>query len=231
MLKPYLLWGLLLLASTLSPSVHAQLSKGTRYWGGTVEFSGNASKSKRPNSAIGGEGGSFEVMPEVQWGRFRNATTLWGLGLGYTYQSSRSESISLLNGRDIQITDQTGNSHIIGFRPFFRKYKLFNDRWGIFLHTELQVNYTQRRFTSRNGGYGANEYRNTINFWGGGLSIRPGIMYRLGQRGWSLEGYANVLGLGLNYDRLPDGDNYFTFSSYANSSFPSLITLRVARYF
>lgn len=220
MLKHTILWGLLLLGSTLSPSVYAQLSKGTRYWGGTVEFSGAYGSGERQSLNSKTRSTFQNIGPELQWGVFTNATTLVGLGVGYNLSWYLDNTLA---------TETTNRnlSQSISLLPFLRKYKVLNERWWLFLHGEVGPTYQWDSWRLR----GQNTRgESQSDRWQYGLMIKPGVVYHFPKKRWAIEGYANVLSLNALYRPVLPGGQHFSLSTAVGTRVPSLFTLRIARY-
>ncbi|HEV7347698.1 hypothetical protein [Telluribacter sp.] len=220
MIKHTLLWGLLLLVSTLALPVHAQLTKGTRYWGGTVSSQGGISKSKGEINTYEGKGSFLSIQPELQFGRFRNASTMLGVGVRYSFRPEGSEDLT-------SKTQYRYLNQSIALLPYFRKYRTLNDRWWLFLHTELGTGY-RWEFT-RASGVGYSNSREAKS-WQHELGIKPGIVYHFPKKGWAIEGYANILSLSAFYTPKSPDQHRFSFTTNAGTAVPRYITLRIARY-
>lgn len=205
----------------LAGNAEAQLQKGTRYWGGTVNFSGeffryeneydqnDVSKSSRPS-----------IAPEAQVGWFVSNKTMLGIGARYgvSYQKTVEES----SGYKSRSVNQS-----LQILPFIRQYYGIGDRWAIFIHGELGPNYSWSKVKYD----GASIEKEKNDYWQYGLALKPGVVYTFPNKKWSVEAYTNFLSLNFNYFPYPDDHGReFRVTSGLNTGFPSYFSLRIARF-
>ncbi|ACT96097.1 hypothetical protein Dfer_4896 [Dyadobacter fermentans DSM 18053] len=200
-------------------SAHAQLQKGMKYWGATVNFSGEFSRDEVP--AYDNEVNKTSrpaISPEAQLGWFVSDKVMLGVGLRYglTYQKTAIKS------SDFESRSLSQNLQLL---PFIRRYFSMNDRWAIFIHGELGPNYSWSKVINKSIDTDKNDY------WQYGLTVKPGVVYTFPNKKWSVEAYTNFLSLGFNYFPFPrDNGREITVSSGLNTNFPSYFSLRIARY-
>lgn len=219
-----LLLACLLFGLTGSGPTLAQLQKGTTYWGGTLSLNGNGNRShSADNTSIFSSNGNHTLAPEVQWGVFLNPTTQIGLGTRYSlrWDSSRyaSSPTSEGDGKYIQQSVQ--------LLPYLRKYKALSERWALFLHGEAGAGYYWYSYRQQ-GDFNTSF---DTDYWQYTLSIRPGLVYFFPNRRWAIEGYADILSLNASF--VPRRENVgrnIQFRSGFSTGFPSLATLRIAKY-
>lgn len=204
-------------------NVYGQLQKGTGYVGGTISFDGQASGEKEEADKLNSTKNlRHAASPEIQFGKMVGERTMLGLGVRYNVGWNRTKY------------DKTeiSNSQIsqgIALLPFIRQYKsLGSSNWSVFLHGELGPQFQWIKRTTTQGSTPVTERR---DFWQYGLSVKPGIAYVSRKNGWAIEGYANILSLNANYVPFKDeAPSVFTFTTGIATAFPSVITLRVAKY-
>lgn len=221
-MKKLFLWGILVGLSGWVPA-HAQ--KGTTYWGGTVNFSGKTSDEENANGNGIKNNNQHTVSPEIQWGKFVNSSTVVGLGLVYNFNWSKNtdESASGAIRYQNRSIDQT-----VEILPFVRKYKFLNERWAVFLHSEVGPTYGWKNAKNLSN----TEYNTKGSYWVYALNVKPGLVYSFPGKKISIEGYANILSLRASYSPLKaevGQSQYFNFSTFLSTSFPSAFELRLAK--
>ena len=203
----------------------AQVEKGTKYWGGTVSLNGEVQSSREKIGTSTSNNSRHTISPEVQWGKFTNATTMIGLGAryGFTWSKNASGIASTPNSS----YSSSGTNQSIALLPFIRKYKRMGERWAVFLHTEVGPTYNWRNSKSTSIYQNSNKRHN----WQYELSIKPGLVYFFPKKNLAIEGYADILSLSASYSNFEeDGGRQFTFGTGFSTSFPSYFTVRVAKY-
>lgn len=212
-----LLPGLLLLAG----SAKAQFERGTKYWGATVNFSGQLSRDENEFDDTDVSKTSNPIIkPEAQLGWFVSRKTMLGLGLRYGLNFQKTD----YKPADY---DYRSFNQSLQLLPFIRQYYGLNDRWAIFIHGELGPNYSWSKI--KNGGLSPSTEKS--DYWQYGLAVKPGVVYTFPNKKWSLEAYTNFLSLNFNYLPAKDGRNrQFDFSTGLSSGFPSYFSLRIARF-
>jgi len=212
-----LLPGLMLLAG----SAEAQLQKGMRYWGGTINFNGGFSRSENEfDKSDRTKSSNPTVYPELQVGWFVSGKTMLGVGLRYglEYQKNDQQPFDYYN-KQLQQSIQ--------LLPFIRHYYSLNERWSIFIHGELAPAYSWTKY--KTGGLIPTTTKD--DYWQYRLSIKPGVVYTFPNKKWSIEAYTNFLSLNFRYLPYPDdGGREFSFETGLNTNFPSYFSLRIARY-
>ncbi len=205
--------------------LRAQAQRGTTYWGGTVSLNGTLRSGKNLEPERKYSSAQHYIIPEIQWGKFVNPTTMIGLGVAYDLSWTRST------------TDPTGSGvntknrtilQLIDVLPFVRKYKFVNERWAVFLHGEVGPTFGLRNFKSDDGSIEA--YKNTFALYG--LAIIPGLAYSFPGKKLSIEGYFNILSLSARYSPFREEANQsksFSFSTGLSTSFPSSFQIRLAK--
>ncbi|GAB3175332.1 hypothetical protein [Telluribacter humicola] len=216
MIKHTILWGLLLLGSTLAAPVHAQLSKGTRYWGGTITVQGTTGNEKQELKGGEARASTFTIQPELQFGIFSNSTTMLGIGSRYFLNPQTRRDLN--SDYQYNYVNQS-----IALLPFIRKYRALNDRWLLFLHSELGVAY---QWESVKDLWNAN----ARNDWQYELGLKPGAVYYFPRTGWAIEGYANILSLTARYKPTSLDQQRFSLTTNFGTAAPNYITLRISRY-
>lgn len=199
-----------------------QVQDGTRYWGGTITARGEAQSNKGEFDNSTSKGNQYDISPELQWGKFTNATTMIGLGARYSFSwgknSAGSPSVS------------NSNSYIsqsVTLLPFIRKYKPLGERWAIFLHAEIGPTYNWSKSKSS---FSGSDYAKS-HYWQYELSVKPGVVYFSPKKNLAIEGYADVLSLGASYTNFPnDLGRNFNFATGFSTDFPSYFTVRIAKY-
>ena len=210
---------LILLASLgmlcVAGQVHAQLGKGTRYWGTTVNFSGNnqkydytADQKYRTNSV--------DINPTLTTGWFIADNRMFGLSLtaNLAFYKNKSQNFG---------TEQASDGAGLAFNlsPFIRHYKSINPKWALFLDTGLNLAYLRTK--DSNGE--TNRYENGYST---GIFVEPGISYWITPR-FSLESNVNVLYLALNYTSMNDA-NRVILSSNINTSLSQYFGIKASWY-
>ncbi|KAA0989551.1 hypothetical protein [Dyadobacter aurulentus] len=204
-------------------NAYGQIQKGTGYVGGTISFDGETSRSKEIadplNSARNTRHG---IAPEIQFGKMIGERTMLGLGVRYNMNWNRTK----YDETDISSSQI---SQGIALLPFIRQYKsLGSSNWSVFLHGELGPQFQWIKKTNTQGSTPETERR---DFWQYGLSVKPGIAYVSRKNGWAIEGYADILSLSANYvPSKNEAPSVFTLQTGIATSFPNVITLRVAKY-
>lgn len=210
---------LILLASLgmlcVAGQVHAQLGKGTRYWGTTVNFNGNHQKSDYTADEQY-KNNSLDINPTLTTGWFIADNRMFGLSLtaNLSFYKNKSQYFG---------TEQTSNESDLAFAlsPFIRYYKSINPKWALFLDTGLNLAYLRTK--EYNGG--------TYNYENGyftGIFVEPGISYWITPR-FSLESNINVLYLALNYTNMDDV-NRVSLSSNISTSLTQYFGIRASWY-
>jgi hypothetical protein len=204
-------------------NVYGQIQKGTGYVGGTISFEGQTKKDKEKAEALNTSSNWVQsIAPEIQFGKMIGERTMLGLGVRYNlqYNRYRYEAADLTN---------TQLSQGIALLPFIRQYKtLGSSNWSVFLHGEIGPQFQSVETTSTQGSTPVTLKR---EYWQYGLSIKPGIAYVSKKNGWAVEGYANILSLSANYvPSKDDAGRVFMLNTGISTSFPNLITLRIAKY-
>jgi hypothetical protein len=218
--KHFLLCGLLLLCGIFPATVQAQLTKGTRYWGGTIRSQGGLGFETLERGNGESRNYDFNIQPEVQFGRFRSATTLVGLGTRYGFAPEGREELT-------RNSSSRYVSQSVALLPFVRKYLSLSDRWSLFLHTELGVGYQWDAWNSSGPGYSNSR---VDRYWQHELGVKPGVVYYFPKKGWAIEGYANVLSLQAMYKpKSPDQQRLYV-STNLGTAVPTYLTLRLSRY-
>ncbi len=178
----------------------AQAQKGTTYWGGTIRLEGTLRGGKDNDYRNKYNNMQHYVTPEIQWGKFVNPTTMMGLGLAYSLGWTNNSSTVLA-------TDETRKnrsvSQSVAILPFVRKYKFFNERWAVFLHGEVGPTFGWR--SSKSEGTNIDNYKQNLDSYG--LRVKPGLVYSFPGKRLSIEGYADILSLGVNYSPFRKEDN------------------------
>jgi hypothetical protein len=212
-----LLPGALLLAG----NAEAQLQKGTKYWGATVNFSGEFQRSENKfDESYGSKTGNPTISPEAQIGWFVSGKTMLGVGLSYSLNYNK------VDYRPNDNYNKTLNQslHLL---PFIRQYYTLGDRWALFIHGELGPRYSW----SKNKTGGLMPSTTKSDYWQYGLSVKPGVVYTFPNKKWSIEAYTNFLSFNFSYMPYPDDHGReFNFGTGLNTNFPSYFSLRIARY-
>ncbi len=202
----------------------AQVQDGATYWGGTVKLDGDARSSRDVFSTSTSNSSRHSITPELQWGKFINATTMIGLGTRYSFTWNKNESG--ITSAPSQ-SRSSGSSQSVSLLPFLRKYKPLGERWAVFLHAELGPTYNWRNSKSTFSGPSPDKGHN----WQYELSVKPGVVYFFPKKNLAIEGYADILSLGATYtDFEEDNGRQFVFSTGFSTSFPSYFTIRIAKY-
>lgn len=199
----------------------AQVQKGTKYLGGTVSVKGEVKNGKGEfdNSTL--KINEHTISPELQWGKFTNATTMIGLGARYGFSWVKYSSGSPASNSSSNI------SQSVTLLPFIRKYKSLGERWAVFLHAEIGPTYNWSKSKST---FSVSDYNKSHN-WQYELSVKPGVVYFLPKKNLAIEGYADVLSLGASYTNFPnDSGRNFNFATGFSTDFPSYFTVRIAKY-
>jgi len=197
----------------LAGPVKAQLGKGTKYWGGTLSFSGVNNKSKNDFSSSVNQ---LSLSPSIQAGKFIKDNRMIGLGLGATIYYLESKDS---NNRPDSKYSTTENSYSLS--PFIRHYKSLSPKWAIFLNSSAQLSYMTMKLKiygdkRREDGYGA------------GLQILPGVAYWVSPR-FALESDINFLSLGAGYKDFLGAKSVY-FNSALTSSLTSYFSIRASWY-
>jgi len=223
-MKKLFLWGILVSLSGWIPA-QAQAQKGTTYWGGTVGFNGQIGRSHPFGFDSKQNYGSHAIAPEVQWGKFANPTTVWGLGSRYNLSWSSNKFTNSQTNSSYKGRFQRQSLAVL---PFVRKYKFLGERWAVFLHTELGPTYTWEK-AKNTGGV---EPTRKMDYWRYSLSVYPGLVYFFPGKKISLEGYANILYLETAFTPLRseiDQPRQFSFTTGFSTDFPGYFTLRLTK--
>lgn len=210
----------LLGAICLAGEVHAQLPKGTKYWGATINLTGETSKTKNEdNTHETFKTNSHSIGPEVQCGVFVTNSTMIGLGLRYNVQLSKTRNDDL--NYKWSYTNQS-----FDLLPFVRKYKSLGERWSVFLHGEIGPGYAWSKTTIK----GTNASEDKGDVWYYRVNIKPGVVYTFPKKKWSVEAYTNLLSLDARYFPHSGVARQFYLGTAFSSGFPSYFSLRLAKY-
>lgn len=196
----------------------AQIEKGTQFWGGTINASGNTQNTKHAEE-VSSKSNQHRIGLGVQWGTFVKSNFMVGVGINGHLNPSRS----------VPGAYETKNiSYSYGVAPFVRWYKPVIPRLSIFAEPSLNVLFS----TYQRKSYTANVLsgKSSSNEFSTGLRIKPGISYRVGER-FALESDLNIFSLGLNYSGGSSSDNRtISFASSFSSGITNLFSLRAAFY-
>ncbi|KAA6430460.1 hypothetical protein FEM33_26040 [Dyadobacter flavalbus] len=214
-MKKLLLIGLLGIFC-LAGETMAQIPAGTRYRAATLSFQGSHQKGK--NAFSDSRNSSVSFSPSVQFGRFTGNNKMLGLGLGANFD--------FLKGTDTAPNEDMNRRYINAaytLSPFIRHYKTLNEKWYAFLNTSVYGSYLRSALLSNDI---MEKY--TKNGYAAGLSVVPGIAYRLKSR-FALEADVNLLSLGIGYRHMND-TNSITFNSAVTTGLTSYFSLRASWY-
>ncbi|MCF2442900.1 hypothetical protein L0657_02945 [Dyadobacter sp. CY345] len=211
-MKKTLLFGIVSLL-WLSIPVKAQLEKGTKYLGGTVNLTGVHGKSSVSTTT---KSNQVNISPEIQLGKFIKDNRLVGLGVG--------ANLNLIWFKDNSNTDDYKNKtnyNQFFLSPYIRHYKSLNSKFAIFLNSSVDLSYlsikSQTDFLS-----------SSENGYGIALNIVPGISYWITPR-FALESDINLLNLGVGYQDFLNTKTV-SFNSAVTSSIPSYFSVRASWY-
>ncbi|GGM79684.1 hypothetical protein GCM10010967_09290 [Dyadobacter beijingensis] len=198
----------------LAGRAEAQFQKGTVHWGATISAEGTLSnfetyESNRLKTGV------HTITPSVQFGKFFKDNSLFGARLLSSFNYNKSD----LKGPNSDNEYKNNNTNL-SLSLFVRRYKFLGEKWAIFLEPGINLSYYHGKNTS--------DDVETSNGYGGGIYIRPGIVYRVSPR-FAIESDLNVLSLNLQYYHMKDWDN-FHFSAGATSGIQSYFGLRASWY-
>lgn len=206
--------------------LRAQAQRGTTYWGGTVRLDGTSSRTKdldvNSNSSIA----QHRIMPEIQWGKFVNPTTMIGLGIAYDLSWTRRLYSDASGASKVKISRSVSQS--VAVLPFVRKYKFVNKHWAVFLHGEIGPTFGAQAYKSDI--VPSQNQRKNYTFYH--LGIKPGLVYSFPNKKLSIEGYFNLLSVYARYAPLleeADQARDFLLSTGLSTSFPSFFNIRLAK--
>ncbi|MGX5852787.1 hypothetical protein ACWKW6_04055 [Dyadobacter jiangsuensis] len=205
-----LLPGMMLLAG----EANAQFQKGTAHWGATVSAEGTLTdfetyESNRLKTGL------HTITPSVQFGKFFKDNSLFGVKLSPSFNYYKSD----LKGPNSDNEYKSNNTNI-SLILFARRYKFLSEKWAVFLEPGVNLSYYHGKNTASDD--------ETSNGYGGGIYIRPGIVYRVSPR-FAIESDLNVLSLNLQYYHMKDWDT-FHFNAGATSGIQSYFGLRASWY-
>lgn len=207
--------------------LRAQAQKGTTYWGGTVRLDGQFRQGKDSGSGVDPKfrSGQHAIAPEIQWGKFVSPTTLVGLGVGYNLNWSGGSREG--TNTDPKSTSRSINQSV-AVLPFVRKYRFINERWAVFLHGEAGPTLGWQKYKSTTG-FDSDTKQTPTQYV---LDIKPGLVYSFPGKRLSIEGYADILSLGVQYSPLRREENQpgrFSFSTGISTGFPGFFRIRLAK--
>lgn len=217
-MKYLLRYGSLLFLALCGYETTGQGAKGTQFWGGTIEGSGNFYASKAGGSTQKTQ--SNKVLLKAQWGLFTKPNFMFGVGAQLGLQPYASKS-----GESNAHVENISRQNSYTLVPFVRWYKPLTGKILLFVEPALAAGLVHYRhsFTTNfsEGGSKADRFQSA-------LTVVPGISYRLGKR-FALETDLNVMRLGVEY---ASGSGYreFRFDSAVSSGITSYFGLRGAFY-
>jgi hypothetical protein len=205
----------LLGAIFLAGKANAQLQKGTRHWGATINFNGDNSRyDYAPDADY--KNNILNATPSIQAGWFTKDNKMVGVRL--------TTSLSWFRGKNVGsgFENKSGtNLMAINLSPFIRHYKSLSPKWAIFLHSAANLAYIRSKsFTG--------DDKDHDNGYSAGVYINPGISYWITPR-FSVESDINVLSLGASYSHYNDTNN-ITFNTGVTSSISQYFGIRASWY-
>lgn len=162
----------------------AQITHGTKFAGINLNLNGANNSNQTENYHFRQKSWSIGLNPE--YASFVKDNFALGLGLSFNYGENRSTS---------DYTDSHSNSKTINssysIRPFIRNYKMFGQKFGIFLQSGFNVSIGKQKNNSSNDeGTTENQY-NTLGL---GVSTGPGMVYFVSKK-WVIEAATGSAGL------------------------------------
>jgi hypothetical protein len=209
-MKKTLLIGILSLF-WLNIPVKAQLEKGTKYLGGTINLGGSHYKP-----TLGGATNTNQVNfnPSLQMGKMIRPNRMIGL------EAAASWNIMSYKYENAGIEYKDGmNQSSYTLSPFVRQYKSINAKFAIFLHSALDLSYLRLK----------SQHSDAQNGHGIGLRIMPGLSYWITPR-FALESDINLFSLGVGYQDFLNTKSV-SFKSAVTTSIPSYFSVRASWYF
>jgi hypothetical protein len=169
------------LAIILAVPTHAQLQKGTGYFGATVSLTGsNAKLENVPGDVV--RLSNHVVLPSLTAGKFIKDNMLLGLEVG--------ARVSIQSSKDNDPTVDVGyktynNAYFIS--PFVRNYKSIGSKskWAVFLTSSADISFQRSKWEpdGRDGIKGKG--------FSTGIRIRPGINLLSVETGYMKRGESN----------------------------------------
>jgi hypothetical protein len=199
----------------LAGNAHAQLQKGSRYWGTTVSFNGDNSVTEYPT---GGKykGSLFTVAPSVQTGWFFKDNTMFGIALSSAFTLSQNKN------SDFNFAYKSKNNYLaFSLSPYLRHYKSLSPKWAIYLHSGFSLGYS--RSTT-----GINDDIEHYDSYSGTLYAKPGIVFWIKPR-FALESDINLLALSAGY-AAGDAGQGFSLNAGVTSSLSQYFGVRASWY-
>ncbi|TLU91734.1 hypothetical protein [Dyadobacter sediminis] len=200
----------------LAGETMAQIPAGTRYRAATLSLEGSNQKIEYALEKNSGNSVSFN--PSFQIGRFTGNNKMLGLGFGANFNFSSGKN--KIGGQE-NTSRYSNNAYTLS--PFIRHYKTLNEKWYAFLNTSVYGSYLR----STQQSYDIAE-KDIENGYGAGLTVVPGIAYRLKSR-FALEADVNLLSLGIGYSHMND-NNSISFNSAVTTGLTSYFSLRASWY-
>ncbi|MCF0053282.1 outer membrane beta-barrel protein [Dyadobacter sp. LJ53] len=199
----------------LMGEVQAQVQKGTRYWGATINSNGQTN-SQKFDSPYESDNKVINISPSLQTGWFFKENTMFGVGLSPSISFFRLKSN--LVGTEIK---SGYNGLAVNLTPYIRRYKALSSKWLLYVHSGVSLSYVRGKdFQGDESSF--------ENGYGVGLGIVPGVAYRLTPRFW-LETDVSVFNLNLSYLNFNDNNNV-SFQTGLRSEIQQYFTVRAAWY-
>lgn len=195
----------------LSSSAHAQLQRGTGFFGGTIGFGGTHGKYATGSDIRQNQ---FSISPGIQFGKFYKENQMFGVALNVV----QTFQWGVYNREGQEYRSRQGQYTL---SPFLRHYKPIGSRFAMFLQSYARG--TLLHNTSKFVGQKDSSTGMLV-----GIGVLPGVTYWVSKR-FALEADVNVLALDVSYTAL-DGDKLFNFSSVANTNLNSYFALRASWY-
>lgn len=82
------------------------------------------------------------------------------LGVGARYSFYRTSDRQEIPGTPNANRDVTGLNQSVAILPFIRKYKSLNERWAIFIHSEIGPTYSWRKYKNTGSTQSEDKYHN-----------------------------------------------------------------------
>ena len=180
---------LTLLVVCLAQIVHAQISKGSLFLGGSIGYSHNSNEMEynpSGNTVQDNKNTTWSFQPQI--GKAVAANQIVGVFLNFSKTSGSQQS-----GLNRLLNETTGN----GGGIFYRRYHGLSNRLYLFGDAALGANFTRQQTNNDNGtiNYASFKNKNTaIN-----LSITPGLSFAASRKVYLEASLNSLLAIGYSW--------------------------------
>jgi hypothetical protein len=197
---------------------HAQLQKGTGYFGATISLSGSNAEYEDASGDVV-RLNNHVVLPSLVAGKFIKDNMLLGLEVG-----ARVSIQSLKDKNPMTKQGYKAYDNEYSIRPFVRNYKSIGSKskWAVFLTSSADISFQRSMWKTD----GQDEMKG--KGFSTGVGVRPGIAYWVSPR-FALESDINLLSLEAGY-RKREESNSFYLRSGVTSNHNGYFSVRASWY-